>query len=89
MNKKQKMLKKTAKRAKARHNKHTPPTVKKYISKGDRAKMLAQEQAEMAAKANAAEKAAKVEGEQEVAVEAVETAEQEEVSQTAESKASD
>ncbi|QYK14344.1 DUF2986 domain-containing protein [Shewanella rhizosphaerae] len=86
MNKKQKMLKKTAKRAKARHNKHTPPTVKKYISKGDRAKMLAQEQAEMAAKANAAEKAAKVEDGQEVAVE---TAEQEEATQGAEAKASD
>ncbi|GIU23736.1 hypothetical protein TUM4644_17600 [Shewanella colwelliana] len=45
MNRKQKMIKKTAKRAKARHNKHTPPTVKKYVSKGDRAKELAQEQA--------------------------------------------
>ncbi len=52
MNRKQKMMKKTAKRAKARHNKHTPPTVKKYVSKGDRAKELAREQAEMAAKAN-------------------------------------
>ncbi|MCG9722794.1 DUF2986 domain-containing protein [Shewanella sp. Isolate7] len=72
MNKKQKMLKKTAKRAKARHNKHTPPTVKKYISKGDRAKMLAQEQAEAAAKANAAEKATKSEGEQDVTAESVE-----------------
>lgn len=72
MNKKQKMLKKTAKRAKARHNKHTPPTVKKYISKGDRAKMLAQEQAEAAAKANAAEKAAKSEDEQDVTAESVE-----------------
>ncbi|KIO35012.1 DUF2986 domain-containing protein [Shewanella sp. cp20] len=72
MNKKQKMLKKTAKRAKARHNKHTPPTVKKYISKGDRAKMLAQEQAEAAAKANAAEKAAKSEDEQDVTAENVE-----------------
>ncbi len=52
MNRKQKMMKKTAKRAKARHNKHTPPTVKKYVSKADRAKELAREQAEMAAKAN-------------------------------------
>ena len=86
MNKKQKMLKKTAKRAKARHNKHTPPTVKKYISKGDRAKILAQEQAEMAAKANAAEKAAKAEGDQEVAIE---TAEQEEAIQDSEEKASE
>ncbi|GIU43724.1 DUF2986 domain-containing protein [Shewanella colwelliana] len=52
MNRKQKMIKKTAKRAKARHNKHTPPTVKKYVSKGDRAKELAQEQAAAAALAN-------------------------------------
>ncbi|MCG9697071.1 DUF2986 domain-containing protein [Shewanella sp. Isolate11] len=57
MNRKQKMMKKTAKRAKARHNKHTPPTVKKYVSKGDRAKELAREQAEMAAKANELAKA--------------------------------
>ncbi|QYJ84920.1 DUF2986 domain-containing protein [Shewanella mesophila] len=52
MNRKQKIIKKTAKRAKARLNKHTPPSVKKYVSKGDRAKELAREQAEMAAKAN-------------------------------------
>ncbi|AQS35673.1 Protein of unknown function (DUF2986) [Shewanella psychrophila] len=50
MNKKQKMIKLTAKRAKARKNKHTAPTIKKYISKSDRAKMLAQEQAESALK---------------------------------------
>lgn len=54
MNRKQKIIKKTAKRAKARLNKHTAPTIKKYISKGDRAKELAREQAELAAKANAA-----------------------------------
>lgn len=53
MNRKQKIIKKTAKRAKARLNKHTAPTIKKYISKGDRAKELAREQAELAAKANA------------------------------------
>ncbi|NRB22532.1 DUF2986 domain-containing protein [Shewanella sp.] len=50
MNKKQKMIKLTAKRTKARKNKHTAPTVKKYISKSDRAKMLAQEEAEAALK---------------------------------------
>ncbi|WP_076415393.1 DUF2986 domain-containing protein [Shewanella sp. UCD-KL12] len=48
MNKKQKMIKLTAKRAKARKNKHTAPTIKKYISKADRAKALAQEQAQAA-----------------------------------------
>jgi hypothetical protein len=48
MNRKQKMIKMTAKRAKARLNKHTAPTIKKYVSKGDRAKALAQEQAEAA-----------------------------------------
>jgi len=48
MNKKQKMIKLTAKRAKARKNKHTAPTIKKYVSKGDRAKQLAQEQAKAA-----------------------------------------
>ncbi|MPY26568.1 DUF2986 domain-containing protein [Shewanella psychropiezotolerans] len=48
MNKKQKMIKLTAKRAKARKNKHTAPTIKKYISKSDRAKMLAQEEADSA-----------------------------------------
>ncbi|ABV36434.1 conserved hypothetical protein [Shewanella sediminis HAW-EB3] len=52
MNKKQKMIKMTAKRAKARLNKHTAPTIKKYVSKGDRAKALAQEQAEAALSAN-------------------------------------
>lgn len=45
------MIKLTAKRTKARKNKHTAPTVKKYISKSDRAKMLAQEEAEAALKA--------------------------------------
>ncbi|QFU23213.1 DUF2986 domain-containing protein [Shewanella eurypsychrophilus] len=53
MNKKQKMIKLTAKRAKARKNKHTAPTIKKYISKADRAKALAQEQAEAALKTTA------------------------------------
>ncbi|MCJ8304695.1 DUF2986 domain-containing protein [Shewanella benthica] len=53
MNKKQKMIKLTAKRTKARKNKHTAPTIKKYISKSDRAKMLAQEEAEAALKATA------------------------------------
>ncbi|RTR26445.1 DUF2986 domain-containing protein [Shewanella atlantica] len=52
MNKKQKMIKLTAKRAKARKNKHTAPTIKKYVSKGDRAKALAQEQAEAALSGN-------------------------------------
>ncbi|SQH76275.1 conserved protein of unknown function [Shewanella benthica] len=51
MNKKQKMIKLTAKRTKARKNKHTAPTIKKYISKSDRAKMLAQEEADAALKA--------------------------------------
>lgn len=55
MNKKQKMIKLTAKRAKARKNKHTAPTIKKYISKADRAKALAQEQAEAALNATAAD----------------------------------
>ncbi|MEI6860562.1 MAG: DUF2986 domain-containing protein [Shewanella sp.] len=50
MNRKQKMIKLTAKRAKARKNKHTAPTIKKYISKSDRAKIQAQEQAESALK---------------------------------------
>ncbi|MCL1124341.1 DUF2986 domain-containing protein [Shewanella surugensis] len=36
MNRKQKIIKKTAKRAKARLNKHTPPTIKKYVSKAER-----------------------------------------------------
>ncbi|GGJ03362.1 hypothetical protein GCM10007978_46140 [Shewanella hanedai] len=52
MNRKQKMIKMTAKRAKARLNKHTAPTIKKYVSKGDRAKALAQEQAEAALSGN-------------------------------------
>ncbi|MEC4728306.1 DUF2986 domain-containing protein [Shewanella sp. D64] len=52
MNRKQKMIKMTAKRAKARLNKHTAPTIKKYVSKGDRAKALAQEQAEAALSSN-------------------------------------
>ncbi|WP_119979052.1 DUF2986 domain-containing protein [Shewanella algidipiscicola] len=64
MNRKQKIIKKTAKRAKARLNKHTAPTIKKYISKGDRAKELAREQAELAAKANAAKNDAEANGEQ-------------------------
>jgi hypothetical protein len=46
MNKKQKMIKMTAKRAKARFNKHTPPTVKKYVSKAERAENLAKLAAE-------------------------------------------
>ena len=37
MNRKQKIIKKTAKRAKAKLNKHTPPTIKKYVSKAERA----------------------------------------------------
>ncbi|WP_299797126.1 DUF2986 domain-containing protein [uncultured Shewanella sp.] len=55
MNKKQKMIKLTAKRAKARKNKHTAPTIKKYVSKGDRAKALAQEQARAALESKAGE----------------------------------
>ncbi|PKG58389.1 DUF2986 domain-containing protein [Shewanella sp. Choline-02u-19] len=46
MNKKQKMIKMTAKRAKARLNKHTPPTIKKYVSKAERAENLAKLEAE-------------------------------------------
>lgn len=38
MNRKQKINKKIAKRAKAALNKHTPPTIKKYVSKAERAK---------------------------------------------------
>lgn len=41
MNRKQKMIKKTAKRAKAKLNKHTPPTIKKYVSKAERAEQQA------------------------------------------------
>ncbi|WP_254304060.1 DUF2986 domain-containing protein [Shewanella sp. VB17] len=52
MNRKQKMIKMTAKRAKARLNKHTAPTIKTYVSKGDRAKALAQEQAQAALNAS-------------------------------------
>lgn len=52
MNRKQKMIKMTAKRAKARLNKHTAPTIKTYVSKGDRAKALAQEQAQTALNAS-------------------------------------
>lgn len=44
MNKKQKMTKKLAKRAKAKFNKHTPPTVKKYVSKAERAKNALEQQ---------------------------------------------
>jgi hypothetical protein len=46
MNKKQKMINMTAKRAKARLNKHTPPTIKKYGSKAERAENLAKLEAE-------------------------------------------
>ena len=46
------MIKLTAKRAKARKNKHTAPNIKKYVSKGDRAKALAQEQTEAALSTN-------------------------------------
>lgn len=46
------MIKMTAKRAKARLNKHTAPTIKTYVSKGDRAKALAQEQAQAALNAS-------------------------------------
>ncbi|WOT06458.1 DUF2986 domain-containing protein [Shewanella youngdeokensis] len=55
MNKKQKMIKLTAKRAKARLNKHTPPTIKKYVSKAERAENLAKLAAEELAAQNAAE----------------------------------
>lgn len=48
MNRKQKMIKKTAKRAKARLNKHTPPTIKKYVSKAERAEQQAKLEAEAA-----------------------------------------
>ena len=51
MNRKQKMIKKTAKRAKARLNKHTPPTIKKYVSKAERAEQQAKLEAEAAAQA--------------------------------------
>ncbi|MGS0690423.1 DUF2986 domain-containing protein [Shewanella sp. 30m-9] len=49
MNRKQKMIKKTAKRAKARLNKHTAPTIKKYVSKAERAEQQAKLVAEEAA----------------------------------------
>ena len=51
MNRKQKMIKKTAKRAKARLNKHTPPTIKKYVSKAERAEQQAKLEAEAAEQA--------------------------------------
>lgn len=51
MNRKQKMIKKTAKRAKARLNKHTPPTIKKYVSKAERAEQQAKLEAEAAEEA--------------------------------------
>ncbi|GIU31592.1 DUF2986 domain-containing protein [Shewanella schlegeliana] len=55
MNRKQKMIKKTAKRAKARLNKHTAPTIKKYVSKAERAEQQAKLEAEAAEQATAAE----------------------------------
>ncbi|MDB2386833.1 DUF2986 domain-containing protein [Shewanella sp.] len=48
MNRKQKMIKLSAKRAKARLNKHTPPTIKKYVSKAERAEQQAKLAAEEA-----------------------------------------
>ncbi|GIU15370.1 DUF2986 domain-containing protein [Shewanella sp. MBTL60-007] len=54
MNRKQKMIKKTAKRAKARLNKHTAPTIKKYVSKAERAEQQAKLEAEAAEQATAA-----------------------------------
>ncbi|MGS0730784.1 DUF2986 domain-containing protein, partial [Shewanella sp. 0m-11] len=53
MNRKQKMIKKTAKRAKARLNKHTAPTIKKYVSKAERAEQQAKLVAEEAAQQEA------------------------------------
>ncbi|WP_299005562.1 DUF2986 domain-containing protein [uncultured Shewanella sp.] len=47
MNRKQKIIKKTAKRAKAKLNKHTPPTIKKYVSKAERAANQALKEASM------------------------------------------
>ncbi len=44
MNRKQKINKKIAKKAKAARNKHTPPTIKKYISKAERAKQAEAEE---------------------------------------------
>ncbi|QLE85159.1 MULTISPECIES: DUF2986 domain-containing protein [Shewanella] len=55
MNRKQKMIKKTAKRAKARKNKHTPPTIKKYVSKAERAENQAKLEAEQNAQESSAE----------------------------------
>ena len=46
------MIKKTAKRAKARLNKHTAPTIKKYVSKAERAEQQAKLEAEELAKQN-------------------------------------
>ncbi|ABZ76191.1 conserved hypothetical protein [Shewanella halifaxensis HAW-EB4] len=51
MNRKQKMIKRTAKRAKARLNKHTAPTIKKYVSKAERAEQQAKLDAEAAEQA--------------------------------------
>lgn len=59
MNRKQKMIKKTAKRAKARLNKHTAPTIKKYVSKAERA----EQQAKLAAEASESESATSAEAE--------------------------
>lgn len=55
MNRKQKMIKKTAKRAKARLNKHTAPTIKKYVSKAERAEQQAKLAAEAAEQATTAQ----------------------------------
>lgn len=55
MNRKQKMIKKTAKRAKARLNKHTAPTIKKYVSKAERAEQQAKLEAEAAEQTTVAE----------------------------------
>ncbi|WP_394205678.1 DUF2986 domain-containing protein [Shewanella waksmanii] len=58
MNRKQKMIKKTAKRAKARKNKHTPPTIKKYVSKAERAENQAKLEAEKAQQVDAEQQTA-------------------------------
>lgn len=65
----------TAKRAKARLNKHTAPTIKKYVSKGDRAKAVAQEQAEAALSVNKPidEAQSTIEEVQEIQVESTDT----------------
>ena len=54
MNRKQKMIKLSAKRAKARLNKHPPPTIKKYVSKAERAEQQAKLAAEELANQNEA-----------------------------------